>query len=284
MKPYSIFRRLAIVPALAFLAFGPLSQAAMVLYYNFDNDTGASGSATSNSAGGAIGNGTYTAGTSGGTTAIVSSQAGVYGMNTGTLGGNALSLTPNANGNFGTQAPHINTGSAASSFGFGSNTNYTAMAWVRFSNQIGDNMIFGQDPGNNNVASLHLGSRDATYHSGHWADDFQAGTTDTANWHHVAYTNTAAGTQEIFVDGVSIGSGPGNTGNPTGGNFVVANNLLIGTSGSAGSFSGLIDEVKVFDTVLTSGDIVMESVIVPETSAAALGLLGLAGLLLRRRR
>ena len=48
MKFNSILRKFAVVPALAFLAFGSLSQAAMVLYYNFDNDTGAADSAVTN--------------------------------------------------------------------------------------------------------------------------------------------------------------------------------------------------------------------------------------------
>ena len=96
----------------------------------------------------------------------------------------------------------------------------------------------------------------------------------------MAWTNANDGTQQIFVDGVSVG-GPGGGGSF--GSFNSDNNLLIGTSGNDGSFNGLLDEVKVFDTLLTPAEIAAASVIVPEPSALVLGLLGAAGLLLRRR-
>lgn len=285
MKPYSIFRRLAAVPTLAFIALGSLSQAAMVLYYNFNDDTGVAGSAALNSAPGATVNGIYTAGSSGGTTALVTSQAGVYGANTGMLGGNALRLIPNADGNGDFTAPHINTGAAASAWGFSKpmNSDYTAMAWVKFNNQNGDNMVFGQGTGNR----VHLGSRGDEYWSGHWGDDINSGgafgpelNTDIANWHHVAWTNANDGTQEIFVDGVSVASG----GSPSLGQFIPGNDLLIGTSGNGGSFNGLLDEVKIFDTLLTPAEIVAASSVVPEPSGCVLvGLIGAAGLLLRHR-
>lgn len=282
MKPNSPLRRFAAVPALAFLAFGSLSQAAMVLYYNFDTDTGAAESAVANSGTTGV-NGTYKAGTSSptGTTALVASQAGVFGANSGTLGGNALQLTPtlDADGSF--APPYLNTNMAASFWGINNviNSDHTAMAWVRFANQTGDNMIFGQGDGNR----VHLGSRGNQYWHGHWGDDVNSGTnlTDTANWHHVAWTNADDGTQQIFVDGVSVG-GPGGT-NGFGG-FVPSNDLLIGTSGNDGSFNGLLDEVKIFDTLLTPAEIVAASVIVPEPSALVLGMLGVGGLILRRRR
>jgi len=277
MKKLPILRYLASA-ILPFLAMASAANGALVLYYNFDSDTGANGSSAINSAGGT--NGTYRQGTTTpiGTTTLIASQAGVFGTNSGTVGGKALSLTPNNNGDENVAPPHIDTNAAASVFGFinAVNSDYTAMAWVRFANQTGDNMVFGQGDGNR----LHLGSRGNQYWSGHWNDDLGAGGTDTGNWHHVAWTNANNGTQEIFVDGTSIGTRT----DAIFGEFNSANNLLIGTSGNSGSFSGLIDEVKVFDTRLTAAEIQAASVIVPEPGAVILGLFGVAGLLLRRRR
>jgi len=156
MKKLPILRYLASA-ILPFLAMASAANGALVLYYNFDSDTGANGSSAINSAGGT--NGTYRQGTTTpiGTTTLIASQAGVFGTNSGTVGGKALSLTPNNNGDENVAPPHIDTNAAASVFGFinAVNSDYTAMAWVRFANQTGDNMVFGQGDGNR----LHLGSR-----------------------------------------------------------------------------------------------------------------------------
>ncbi|CAN5394789.1 hypothetical protein BH23VER1_BH23VER1_13310 [soil metagenome] len=259
---------------LIFATAPSIAGAALLLHYSFDSDTGAAGSSAVNQAGA---DGTYVAGTSGGTIAIVPSTIGA-------LFGSALSLTPNADGDSDLTAPHINTGGSASAFGIdpAAGTSYTAMAWVNFANQTTDNMIFGQESAGEGV--LHLGSRGDQYWSGHWGDDLEnAGLTSPGDWLHVAFTNDGAtGSQEIFVNGVSI-AGPGADANTA--LLVPTKDLLIGTSGNGGSFSGLIDEVKIFDTQLSQAEIVAASVI-PEPTAISLavGVLGIAAILRRRRR
>ena len=117
-----------------------------------------------------------------------------------------------------------------------------------------------------------------------WGDDINSGTTPTevGVWHHVAWTNTAGdGQQTIYVDGVEVGSGGG-------GNAGAYNNnglepLLVGTSRNQGSFNGDLDDVRVYDEVLSGAQIAALATVIPEpTSGILLSLASLA--LLRRRR
>jgi len=270
------------------LALLPLMAGAQtpVLYYNFETGTATDGAVIDNIVAGP--DGTLKFGTLGGTVAFEQGTT-VSGGNLGRV----LRLTPNAIGNQNLEAPHVNTNFTALQLGITPSTGYTAMAWVNFADISGtsaDNMIFGQAQVTGGAQEvLHHGARNASYHSGHWADDVTAPGTAPApvvgTWNHVAYTNTAAGTQEIFVNGVMIASGPGNATNPTTGGMSTALNVLIGTSGNAGSFTGALDEIKVYNQVLTAAQIQQASVI-PEPSSAALlamSAVGLTGMLRRRR-
>lgn len=133
------------------------------------------------------------------------------------------------------------------------NRDYTAMAWVNFRSTTGDNMVFGQTAAEN---SLHLGSRNGFFHSGHWGDDIGPDqgvnvTTPVNAWRHVAWVNQGQ-SQSIFMDGVLI-VGPGATGaNAANG----GSSIVIGTFVNNGSFVGGIDEVKIFgDQALTAEQI-----------------------------
>jgi hypothetical protein len=258
------------------LAIGASAQAANLIVYDFESEAAgalADGSSIAN-AGTSGANGTV-GGTAGGGATIVTG-AGPGGVTT-----NYLSLVPTLDGNQGAGAPHIGTGGSITSLNLAGDQNYTFAAWVRYNNQTGDNMVFGGANGN----VLHLGARGAAHWSGHWGDDINAGAapaTEVGAWHHVAWTNTAGSNeQSIFVDGVlAISGGAGGSGG-YGGNG--GQTLLVGSSNNGGSFNGDLDDVRVYDEVLSGAQIEALATAIPEpTSGILLSLASLA--LLRRRR
>ncbi|RYD35382.1 MAG: hypothetical protein EOP86_08620 [Verrucomicrobiaceae bacterium] len=239
------------IPAFACLAATlHTASSAQLLKYTFDNITDTD---VPNTAPGATMNGTLshpdqTQILSGETVAV---NGTVYVL------GKSLKFTPGVSdgvgaindGADGLNAPNVDTGLVMSEVGITPTTDYTAMAWVNFSSQTGDNMIFGSSAG----TFLHLGSRGVNYHSGHYGDDLTIGTTVVGQWHHVAYVNQGQ-TQSIYVDGALV-SAAGATG---AGSMDTSFNVLIGTSLNAGSFVGALDEVKIFDSVLTPAEIQAE--------------------------
>lgn len=275
----------------------PASSAALLLYYSFDNDPALSAGSSINNLVGAV-DGTFQEGSS-----VDSFSSLVASTLPGGNGGIAVNFAPISGALNANNTDFINSNFLSGSLGVAPGTAYTAMAWVQFRSISGDNIIFGT-LGPNDNPTLHLGSRSidldgggagqarATgYHSGHWADDFNTVesqdpdvATDPGVWHHVAFTNNAAGFQEVFVDGVSRGGGANGTNN---GSFPSASLILGTASPGDSSFDGLVDEVKIFDTTLTASEIVDASQVapVPEPSTF-LALTGGAAMLLglRRRR
>ncbi len=259
------------------MVIGASAQAANLIVYDFESETaGALADAASIANSGTSGSNGTVGGTVGGTASIVTGS-GPGGFTT-----NYLSLVPTQDGNQGTGAPHIGTGGSITSLNLAGDQNYTMAAWVRYNNQTGDNMVFGGADG----SVIHLGSRGAAHWSGHWGDDTNAGAapaTEVGAWHHVTWTNTAGSNeQSIYVDGQLVVSGAaGGTGgySANGGQT-----LLIGTSNNGGSFNGDLDDVRVYDEVLSAAQIAdLATVAIPEpTSGILLSLASLA--LLRRRR
>lgn len=257
------------------------ATAAQLIYYNFD--TLPLGQLAANipvpNSGTLGGNGTLTNGSGGGFASVVGSGAGIG-------SGNAVRFAPAADGDANGAAPHIGTMNTLASLGLTSGTAYTVMAWAQFDSAAGDNMIFGQDgavalPGGE---SLHLGTRNGNLQSGHWGDDVGPDqginiAPGTGNWHHVTYTNDLAGTQEMWLDGAMVASG----GLGIAGAFDSSKDLWLGTSNNGGSLNGIIDEVKVFNTQLNASEI-RAAMVIPETGAASLMALALAGVMVRRRR
>lgn len=272
------------------LATVPVTRATLVLHYTFDgNATIADGNTIANVAGGT--NGTFDLGTDAGNTAAIV-PSGVAGG----FGGNALQFTPASDGLGNGAAPNIATGYLVTNGGTGLISNqgvYTAMAWVNFGSAIGDNFIFGgTNPPSGSDQMLHHGSRGAFLHNAHWGDDIGPDQGDgpgfeqdtaVGTWHHVAYTNDgAAGNQSIYWDGILV-VGPGAAGFNA--SLVASAELIIGTSFGSGSFSGILDEVRVYDTLLTQPEIAAAMTVIPEPGSATLaGVFGLGAFLLRRRR
>jgi hypothetical protein len=259
LNPIAHYAR-RILTGLTLLCAVGVANAALTLKYTFNDVVGTT---VPNTAAGATINGTLTAGTSSGGLAPAI-QAGPS-VN---VGGTLYPLGSVCNFNIAgyndgwtrNQAPFVNTNQAQSLWGISGNTPYTVMAWVKFESQAGDNMLFGPY---DDVNALHLGSRDTRHWSGHWGDDVEGTNiaTDTANWHHITWTNDASNNQQIYRDGVLMtGTAGGGISGGGAGSMDSSRNLAVGTSNNGGSFRGQCDEVKIWNEVLTPAQIQAEMV------------------------
>ena len=155
---------------------------------------------------------------------------------------------------------YIQTGFSGTELALGPDSVYTAMAWINWDGSGGnvDHMIFGQEDGPGNAAMLHHGIRDdsvTNVHYGGWGNDLNdAGTVAIGEWTHVAWQFDGAD-KVVYVNGVETARGAGST---MGGHALP---VIIGGHGrdaddpAGQSFNGAIDEVKVFDEVLTAAEI-----------------------------
>jgi hypothetical protein len=140
---------------------------------------------------------------------------------------------------------------------------YTLSAWIRptAASLSGDRFFWGQE-----TQGIHNGLRNnGRLHEAHWSNDWYANTILTADqWVHAVFTydglqdnNDGTGTGRIYLNGNLDGEKSGNHGRPNN-----PSNLLIGgrqgnTNGGNGEshFLGDVDEMVVWDTVLTETDI-----------------------------
>ena len=254
------------LPAITLLLSGGIAQAALTLKYTFDDINPLMPTVVPNTAPGAPVGGVLVTGNA--IAPIVETGPSVTVGGIPYALGKVVRFAPAGDGDGDANTPYIQTNGSLSLWGITGSTQYTAMAWVKFNNQNGDNMVYGNLNGNR----LHNGARNANYHSGHWGDDVTGGTTQPGVWHHVTWVNDAGNNQAIYVDGaLTVGPGAGGSnGNPTSGD-----NLVLGTSGNGGSLNGSIDEVKVFNTLLTPAQIQAE--MVPTIFTTALIIQSIAG-------
>ena len=91
-------------------------------------------------------------------------------------------------------------------------------------------------------------------------------------WHHIVTAfDEVAGTQNYTIDGITISGANAGTLNQSAGDLYVGAYSGVGTYGGNYSWHGYIDDLKIYDV----------ATIVPEP--ATLALIGLGGLLLRRK-
>lgn len=257
------------VAALLFLAIGS-AQASLIAYWNMDE---ASGNIV-DQVDGIVG----TASADGLTYGEASVPAGTYGSITisasvSSYFGQAIAFSRADGGSFSIPAAtsilNLTPG--------GSNGSFTLMAWVNASVAPASNhRIFSTGPPNG--WGVGLSNVDQVLFTGFGIVDVRSSNAPSSNnqWQHLAYTYDN-GNLEVFINGDSVFTGSTAINAPTVSEFGIGSN-----SSGGDHFNGLIDELKIFDSVLSRDDIITQASI-PEPSSALL-LLPAAMIFLHRRR
>ena len=155
---------------------------------------------------------------------------------------------------------YIQTGYSGTELGFGPNSVYTAMAWLNWTGASGqvDHMIFGQEDGPGNASILHHGIRadsDANIHYGGWGNDLNdAGTAIPGEWTHLAWSYDG-NDKIVFVNAIETSRGAGSTMAGHALPIIVGGHGRDAADPAGQSFNGLIDEIKIYDRVLTSEEL-----------------------------
>lgn len=209
----------------------------------------------------------YTFDETAGTTATDSGPAGAN----GTIGSN---VTLGAPGKFGTaftfnndvsQNGIVDMGNAATFTAINASQALTVSVWLKWS-PTADNrdcaVFLGSDSaatryidvGSTTAGGVYGRTRDAANTTTPFPDLVRGMGLNDGQWHHVAYTtNATTDVTQIYVDGTFLGT----TTTPVF-TFPAFNNLEIGRLGRgtpADAFSGSVDELRIYDTVLSAGEI-----------------------------
>ncbi|MCP4847623.1 MAG: LamG domain-containing protein, partial [Verrucomicrobiaceae bacterium] len=133
---------------------------------------------------------------------------------------------------------------------------YTLAAWLKpdRDNDAAERFVFGQE-----TQGIHHGIRNNMFlHHAHWGSDQNGGTdlkgyfanTATDGWIHATWTwDTASGIGQVYLDGVldgEWGKNPPNQGNSM---------IIGGRNGGTEQYLGIMDEVAIWNSVLSAGDI-----------------------------
>ncbi len=136
---------------------------------------------------------------------------------------------------------------------------FTALAWFqRDETGSGDRMIFGT-PASTDSEGMHMGLRDGQPYMGFYGNDLGAGpdVSDT-EWHLIVFrfddggdpADTGSNQQAVFLDGELQGTRSNDLA------FLSSDVLRLGTrSGDGNAFSGLLDEIAIFDRALSEAEI-----------------------------
>jgi hypothetical protein len=219
------------------LLFTGISSADLVIYYPFNTEAGTTVANNGNQEDGTlVGGATY------GVSKDATFGQAFYGNRTGANDG------------------YVQTGLTGTDLGMGPGSVYTAMAWVNWTGASGqvDHMVFGQEDGPGNNSMLHHGIRadsDANAHYGGWGNDLNdAGTIVPGEWTHVAWQFDGAD-KVVYVNGVETSRGAGSTMAGHTLPVIVGGHGRDAADPAGQSFNGAIDEVKVWDEVLTLAQI-----------------------------
>lgn len=179
---------------------------------------------------------------------------------------------------------------------------WSVEAWVNYSVGSSSNFLSNDQGGWNDDVLIGVGAENNMIPSGTVGLVHQGnpGTTretvsfaiDPGRWYHVGITGSeSAGELMLYVDGVLVDTNKvltnGATFNGAGG-FGEAPNLTIGAARPNRAdpayrpYGGLLDELAIYDFVLTESDFEARANFIPEPSSALLG--GLGGLVFLRRR
>lgn len=151
-------------------------------------------------------------------------------------------------------------------------------------NWVFNDVVLGADTNDNNNK---LFTRDTTTDPRIQIRDIGAGANITAtganvdntdNWTHFAFVREGDGTANLYIDGTAYSG--------TGTQTLDFSINSLGFGGGTNGYIGDLDEVWIFDSALTSGEVnnlMTVNNIVPEPSSALLGGLGLLVFLRRRR-
>ncbi|MFP6875154.1 MAG: LamG-like jellyroll fold domain-containing protein [Verrucomicrobiales bacterium] len=133
---------------------------------------------------------------------------------------------------------------------------YTMVAWLKPNrdNDGAERYVFGQES-----QGIHNGIRNNMYlHHAHWGSDQNGSTplqgyfnnTATDGWIHATWTwEAASSTGQIYLDGVL--DGQWNKNPPNQGNAMI----IGGRNGGTEQYRGIMDEVAIWNSILSAGDI-----------------------------
>ncbi|MGA0846556.1 MAG: LamG-like jellyroll fold domain-containing protein [Luteolibacter sp.] len=190
---------------------------------------------------------------------------------------------------------HIKTGLNANALGIAGSGAKTIVGWFKTSSTE-QQMFFGYSPSNGTGAGqdLRLGHDASGFMRFEVSSGFAVNSSITINdgqWHKLAVIinpNDTTDNVEFYLDGSILSPTSSNgrlintLGSTATSNF---NQVILGNGNPLSdtqSWNGLIDEVRVYDSALTLGELDALSAI-PEPAASALGVLGMLAFLRRRR-
>ena len=132
-----------------------------------------------------------------------------------------------------------------------SNAARTVSVWVRPANTSNDHVVFSYGLANNNLA-YGFSIQPTTVNNFAWgSNDFGANIQlPVATWRHVVCTYNASGIASIYIDGALISSATRSTWNTSNSDFYLGK-----TPNGSISYSGLIDDLKIYNYALSQAEI-----------------------------